>query len=417
MKTKKKNSNYKIKFETEKNQKKAAGNKFLITFVCIFLAIVLTIGIIVGVTFAVNNRNAAVKYKDVSLSEAELAFFAGYCKYDLISKYKGSGAVDTVDFWNTKYLGNLTYGELLKANTKRYVSQVVVFNYLFDKYSRLSSNDKKEIEAAVNEIFVYRMENSEEKFNEEANLCGFSYDDYYGIVTKMYKYNKAYAAFYNANASAISSDLEACLDYYSEYSKVKLLFINTEKDYKFDENGSRVTSNNEFVYVELSEEEKAKRLADAQIIRSAIANYGTDESGQINDAMFASYIEKYPSPYGVKDSKGFYLHEGASYTTWLGAQESDVVKAAIEMYVGEYREVKTETGVCFIYKEYFDKNDGAYLDTSADSCFLDFYDGVVGSEFEKLVIELTAEVELRESYEALDLIKHSQLNYLFIPRM
>ena len=137
----------------------------------------------------------------------------------------------------------------------------------------------------------------------------------------------------------------------------------------------------------------------------------------MNDTMFANYIAKYPSPYGVKDKNGFYLHENASYTAWLGNEVSNVVSTAINMNENEYREVETETGVCFIYKESFSSNDGAYLDASSDSCFLDFYEGVVTNEFEDLVLELLDEVELRSSYEELDLIKISKLNELYIPRI
>ncbi len=420
MKNKKKNGNYKISFESQKNAKKATGNKFLITFVCIFLAIVLTIGIIVGVVSAVKNRNAAVKYKDAMLTEAELSFFASYCKYDLLAKYKNQGAVDTPEFWSSKCPVASSYGALLEYNTKRYVSQMVVLNYIFDRYSRLTSADKEEIKKAVNEIFVYRMESDEQKFNEEAEANGFTYSDYHGIVTKIYKYNKAYKAFYAANASSMTNDANACLDYYGEYSKVKLLFINTEKDYKLDSEGKRVVENNAFVYTELSEEEKAKRLADAEIIRQAIKNYEIDASGQINDTMLADYIAKYPSPYGAKDKNGFYLHENSSYTAWLGNEQKMVVNEALYMEIDErggYKEVKTEQGVCFIYKMPINVNDGAYLDASSDSCFLDFFDGVVSNEFENTVLELIEEVELREAYEALDLVKIAQLNHLFIPRI
>ncbi len=420
MKNKKKNGNYKISFGTEQNAKKSAGNKFLITFVCIFLAIVLVVGIIVGVVSATKNRNAAVKYKDSTLTEAELSFFASYCKYDLLAKYKSQGAVDTPDFWSSKCPIASSYGELLKYNTKRYVSQMVVLNYIFDKYSRLTSSDKEEIEKAVNEIFVYRMDSDEQKFNEEAEANGFSYSDYYGIVTKIYKYNKAYQAFYAANASSITNDANVCLDYYGEYSKVMLLFINTEKDYKLDENGKRIVENNAFVYTELSEEEKAKRLADAETVRQAIKNYEIDASGQINDTMLADYIAKYPSPYGAKDKNGFYLHENSSYTAWLGNEQKMVVNEALYMEIDErggYREVKTEQGVCFIYKMPINVTDGAYLDASSDSCFLDFFEGVVSNEFENTVLELIEEVELREAYEALDLVKIAQLNHLFIPRI
>lgn len=418
MKKKKKNGNYKNNFEDVKNAKKAAGNKFLITFICIFLSIVLITGIIVGVVSFSKNKKAAVKYGSTTLSEAEISFFASYCKYDLLVKYKNSGAEDTLAFWNSKCPVATTYGELLKYNTKKYISQMVVMNYLFDKYSRLTAKDKEEIEIIANEILKYRFDGDESKFNEEAELNNFTYSDFYGIVTKIYKYNKAYQAFYAANSKSISNDLELCLDYYGEYSKVKLLFINTEKDYKLDENGKRVVENNKFVYVDLSEDIKAEREADIKLIRNAIDGYNQDADFQISESMLDTYIAKYKSPYGIKDQNGFYLHENASYTAWLANEHKSVVNEAIYgMIPGEYKEIKTEQGVCFVYKMPINTSDGAYLDASEDSCFLDFFDGAVLNEFDDLVIELTEKVELREAYEDLDLIKLPQLNNLFIPRI
>ena len=62
MKNKKKNSNYKINFEPKKKEKKNKGKVFLITFVCIFLALVIIAGLIFGISAAIKNKKAVVKY-------------------------------------------------------------------------------------------------------------------------------------------------------------------------------------------------------------------------------------------------------------------------------------------------------------------------------------------------------------------
>ena len=87
------------------------------------------------------------------------------------------------------------------------------------------------------------------------------------------------------------------------------------------------------------------------------------------------------------------------------------------MEPGTYKEVKTEQGVCFIYKDKIDVSDFAYLDTSSESCFLDFFQGLVKNEYEKLLLEIADMVELREAYNNLDLIAHPKLNNLLVPRI
>ena len=419
MKKKRKNSNYKIAFESEVKDKKN-GKKFLITFVCIFLSLIIIAGLIIGIFAAIKNKKAVVKYKDVTLTEAEVKFLASYCKYDLLTAYKSEGAKDTPEFWNSKCAIAKNYAELLEYRTKQLVTQVVAANYVFDKYSRLTSEHKNEIKVITKEILDYRMNSSEDNFNSLSLPSGFSYSDYEGIVTKLYKFNKAYNIYSAANYAEMSQNQELCNSFYAEYSKVYLLFINTEKDYKLDSNGNRVDENGKFVYVDLSEEERAKRLADVESIRTALKNCGTDIYPQMSNTMWEQFVAEYPSPYGVKDQNGFYLHDSTSYTTWLENEQSNVVNEALLMESGDYsavQEVKTEQGVCFIYKVPIDVSDKAYLDTSTESCFLDFYASLVASEFEKAVVELSKQVELRDAYYAIDLISHPALNYNLIPRI
>lgn len=417
MKSKKKNSNYKIKFEPEKKVKKPKGKVFLITFVCIFLSLVLIAGIIITAVSISRDRKTVAKYQGATLTEAELKFFASLCKYDFLATWSKYGAADTPEFFNSSCPVAKNFGELLEFKTKQFITQIVAGNYIFDKYSRLTDSDKTEIEKIVNDTFVYRFDSSEEKFNEEALKFGFSYDEYKGIITKFYKYTRSYTAFYAANYQTMTQDEALCASFYSEYSKVKLLFINTEKDYKYDSTGTRITEGKNFVYSKITGEEKEKRLADAELIRQAIAKYGTDESGQISDTMFENYVSKYPSPYGSKDQNGFYLHDNASYTAWLKNEQLMVVNEALLMEPGTYKEVKTEQGVCFIYKDKIDVSDFAYLDTSSESCFLDFFQGLVKNEYEKLLLEIADKVELREAYNNLDLIAHPKLNNLLVPRI
>ena len=70
----------------------------------------------------------------------------------------------------------------------------------------------------------------------------------------------------------------------------------------------------------------------------------------------------------------------------------------------------------FIYKMAIDTSDGAYLDTSAGSCFSDFYADAASESFDAMVSVLLEDVEVRDAYSEIDLIKNPALNYNFVPR-
>jgi hypothetical protein len=382
--------------------------------VSVFLSLVVVAAAVVGIVSGVRNAKTLAKYKGAYLTEAETSFFASYAKYNLMSRLTGES--DTPEFWESKTPYGTKYREVLEYETKQLIKEIVAANYLFDKYSSLTSADKKEINAATEEVIKFHMENDRGKFDAEAEKHGFSYSDYSDIVTKIYKYNKAYSAFESANAASIRQDSKAVLDYYAEYSKVKLIFINTEKDYKLDEKGNRVIENDDYVLVDISEEEKQKREADIAEISTAIANWGTDEAFQMSELMFENYLKKYPSAYyGDKNTNGFYFHADSYYTAWFEYENPEVIREVLTMNEG-FKEVKTKYGVCFIYKDKVNINEMPYLDTSNDSCFSDFYSNLVIREFAKTVEELSGEVEIRDAYSQINLVALPKLNYLFVPR-
>ena len=130
---KKKNNNYKVQFN--KAEPKSNRNVLIISFISVFVAIAVIIGVIFGAIAISKNSKAAFKYEGVTMSEELASFFVSYYKYEYLAMLKRSGvtaAEDTSAFWSTKCNSVNTYGEFLEYNTREYIKQIIVANYLFD---------------------------------------------------------------------------------------------------------------------------------------------------------------------------------------------------------------------------------------------------------------------------------------------
>ena len=420
MKKKRKNSNYKANFELEAQAKGGNQNKLLIGFIAAFLALVLIVGLIFGVRAIVRDRNSVLKYDGEYLTEAEVSFFASYYKKQLMTDLskKGISAVDTEDFWNTSYMPVArTYGDYLKTETEKYLKNIIVANRIFDKYDYLSREEKKEIKRAAEEILAYRAGNDVDKFNEEAGKYGFTYDDFEGIVTKLYKANSAKSAVFGTNSSKILTETELCDTYFGEYSKMKLIFIRVDKEFVLDENGNRVTEEGKDVMRDLTAEEILERENDIAAIRSAIEALENDGDRAMSAEMFEIYLKKYGSGDDYKDTNGYFFHRSSSYTQEFAEEFPEIVDAASYMATGSFLELGTSVGTCFVYKMPFNTSDRNYLDTSEENnCFTDFYTDAASASFIAMLDAFSKDVEFSDAYLEFDFIK-LPYNTDYVPRL
>ena len=180
--------------------------------------------------------------------------------------------------------------------------------------------------------------------------------------------------------------------------------IRTETEFKVDEDGNRVVGpDNKDELRELSESEKEKRQKDISDIRDAISALLSGADGQMSPEYFDTFFGKY-GYYPEYRTSGFYLSPRSSYTIELASEESGllpVCEAAIDMTVGEYREVECDFGVCFVYK--MEKTEYAYLDGDLEAFFSDFYLRVAENMLSESVAELAEEVQVKEELYALNL--------------
>lgn len=393
------------------NREKVAklGRRILIISVCAFVLLVTVFACVLGTVSAIKSRNSAVKYNGVSVDTETLSFFASSYKRMFMTSLRVSGVSDVEDqpaFWNSKGEGEeKTYGELLSDGLKNYVSSIVAANYLFDMYSKLSKADKEKIENAVNSV----IENSEamgdeKEFEKLIDRYGFGIDALRKAAKMLCKASLVQDIMYGEGGSAIKNfsvpgSEELSEEYLKEYTHVKLLIINTET--KTDENGNEIS---------LNEEERAKILLDVERIRGYINAVGTHEA-QMNPDMFDSYIEKYAKD-GIIRRDGYYFHPDADYTKNFPKSHSAVIDKAYEMELNSYAEVRTEDGVCFIYR--YDVTRGIYLSSLAEYCFTDFFSDLSDKLYAENISLYAEEVEFGEKFYEIDLVI-LPYNYKYIP--
>ena len=400
------------------NKKKASlpkGKRLAIIAVSVFLGAVLLFGGVLGTLALVRAASAVVSYRGVTLDEGCVSYLSATYKTVFIRNHR-IGERISESLWESPSDPDpsLTWGELLARSTESYIKGVAVKAYLFDRATRLTAIDRETIEDMRAEVLARAGSVSE--FNKQAEPMGFTYSDYKTAMELIYKANRAMAAIYGSDGSALSSEsyYGVCNEYFAEsYTRVKILFIRTETDFKVDEDGNRIPGvDNKDELRELSESEKEKRRKDISDIRDAISALLSGGDGQMSPEYFDSFFGKY-GYYPEYRESGFYFSPYSSFTKEFVSSDSGllpVFEAACDMSVGEYREVECDFGVCFVYKC---ENVGyAYLDGELEPFFSDFYLRAAEDMLATSVAELAVEVEISEDFYSIDLAALPYNTYL-----
>ena len=393
------------------NRKTAAvrsPRRKLTVILCAALAAVLLFGGVLLTVSAVRSSRAAVRYNGVRFDKGVTAFIAASFKYDYIIYLQRCGvyeAQDTEQFWSSYSIGNTTYGQMLQSELDNYVAQLAVGVYIFDRYSRMTAEDKSAVRTAVADVLEYRASGSELAFNRISEPMGFDFDDFEKGCEIIYKARRAQTAIYGEAGSVLASgDFTEDLDrLYSEYTHVNILMIRTETDFATDADGNRVQGgdgNDE--QVTLSDAKKAERLADVQTVRALISAQGTSAESYMTPGAFREWIKKYDYDPENRDS-GYYFKSGNAYTTEFSRGLPSVVSAALSMQVGEFKEVELEGGVyIFLYK--YDNEPSAYANSSYSRFFTDFYSLCADMLYAEVINTLAYDVEVNGKYHEIDVI-------------
>ena len=378
---------------------KKANNRFLLIFICIFLAVVIIFGATVGIIIGTKNARAAAKYDGVTVDEGVVRCLASRYKAMYLKTLNSMGipADDFAAFWKLDGGDGKSYGELLEENFEAYLSSILVANSLYKMNASFGSDERKIVSAAAKKILDETAEGSVSKFNEQVAKYGFDYKDFKAACELLYKAQMSQALYYGSDGKNLAAYPDECMKYLEKYSHVHLLFIRTDDKIYTDEEGKSEI-------IELTPEEKAQKQATLSEIRLAISNLESGEDGKMNPQMFKGYLEKSdgdPSYHTV----GYYFYENAAATREFAEEYGDVVAMAYEMSVGDYREVKIDTdtfkGYCFLYKS--EVEGGAYLSTT--NVFLsDFYSDAALYLYNEVLNTLIPDVEYTAKYDDIDLV-------------
>ena len=110
------------------------------------------------------------------MSEEVASCFVTRYKYEYMRELRRAGAnpEDTYGFWNKDAGEGKSYGEILESRTRNYIAQILVSNYLFDKYGKLTSEERELISDEAEAYLYDQAEGSKSKFNELAAEFGLS---------------------------------------------------------------------------------------------------------------------------------------------------------------------------------------------------------------------------------------------------
>ncbi len=378
-------------------------NRFLVIFISIFLAVVLTFGGVLGLISILKNARAVVKYDGVYIDRGSAVYLASYYKLQYIRALRLSGvdAKDTDSFWKSTDESGKTYSELFSESFCEYVASIAVANALFSSYSSYTSLDKKTVTQSCEEILKYHAADSVSTFNDKCEKYGFDYNDFLNAAELIYKAQRAEDVIYGRDGSNLSNFPEECEKYLSTYSHVSLLFIRTEDVLVRDEEGNIIYDDAGNPTVRpLIDEEKAERAETMAVLDAAIEAKKNGADGQITPQMFDLYLKKSDGDPGMYE-KGYYFHSSAETTAEFSLEFPEIVEASLSMSENEYTRVDCSIGVCYIYK--YPVASEAYAD-SENLFFSDFFSDAADYLYGEALYELSSEVTIKSEFYEIDFV-------------
>ena len=379
------------------------GQKILLIFTAAFVLAAVIFAVVFGAMMMARRAMAAVRYESVNMDEKTAAYLASYNKLVFMGKLNASGieSSDDVNFWSSLNENGVTYGQLLVTSTANYLSDIVIANYHFDRYAKLTDEQEEKIRSEVEAIFS--------KFDSKSldEVLAASGTDRNGVARGVEMINKAKlakSAIYGEGGVNLANYPDECEKYLQEYSRVKILLINKEKTFRLDENGKRVVGNDgNYEMRDLTENEKLQRAELIAEIDGLISGYENGGNLQMREDIFEDYIERYGEWELDKTESGYYFSEYSAYKAAFATNVSaDVADAALEMEEESYKKVETDSGIWYLYR--CPVQSGAYADTSEDGFFADFYSDAADFLYSDLLRTLREDVEFTGKIDDKDIV-------------
>lgn len=282
--------------------------------------------------------------------------------------------------------------EIARANIER--SLVCVG--LFDGYGlRLDTAARDLVNAAVES-----MEESlggREALEEALSVWGMTVG---GLKTALLHEQKAAALrdylFGEGGVYAISE--ETAEKYYQEtYARVYMIFI-PYVDFELDAAGNRIFDP---VTQRYRYKNKISSLLEVQKERAALVREAC--AGELTQADFLALVKKYNEDESAKTyENGYFFSRDEDYSTYI----KELPAAALDMKVGEVREVVSDYGVHFLYRA--ESTKGAYKEEKNADFFASFDKNLKDYAFATLISAELPFVTV-ENRELLDSIRYEDI--------
>ena len=404
--------------QDRRSAKRAKGRRFLITFVCIFLALVIGLGSGFGIYIAVRNKNSAIRIGNITVSEGSARFLVSTFKSDYIALLHNNqiDAYDSERFFASEAEDGVSYGEHLSEYVRGRLVSVVASAEIYSK--ALGRTDARDVAlATANQILSLRFSGDEDKFNEEAEKLGFDFDDYTDAIELLYTELAAMEAIYGADGENLSQYPEQCAEYLETFARVQILFLMENDRYSLDENGDYIENpadNGETALThQMSESEKALR----EELITKLSGYVSEGRMTEDTVMYyqptakGDYEKSDGDPYWLGGvDLGYYFNMDSGETKRFAKRYEGVVEAAFDMSVGEYRMVECPSidGVCLLYR--CEPSGVAYANTE-NPFFSDFYSNASYFLYSKVIDTYKDEVVFGERFDKIDVVsqKNSKL--------
>ncbi len=320
------------------------------------MSLVISIVLILSVMASCAKQKTAMEYEDCRITTNMYSYWLSQIKSGYVSSSN-----DTEDYWNTQYTDGGTYGEKLKEIVDFNVKVNLVCMSLFDELGlKITSEEKKEIDTAINDLLVSYGTKSE--LNSMLAEFGINVNILKDIYTIDLKASKVYEALYADGGSREIDDEELDKFYKENYSRIDIIFVYDSFEYKKDENGNLIfnQTTNTYEKTDLNDEQKANKKALADDIFKKV------QSGEDFGELKKQYNE-YPD--GNKYELGYFISAND-----IGSYDSDIYLAVSQMEIGDVKKVEKDGAICIIKrnelteKPYVDKNYTDMFKNIVDYC-------------------------------------------------
>ena len=319
----------------------------------------------------------AVKYNNTKITEGMYEYMYASLKRFYLDTY--DDIRDNAEAWAEMVSEDQTYAEYVDCKIRETIKVFVISAELYDSYGYTINSEGRALISEEEQSAIDYF-GGEEKLTEalEKNF-GMTGEELRKVYEIQYKYERMLY-----DSGMVQADDASREEYYNEkYVRIKLIYIGTKNGYKTDEEGNLIINGSGYEMYELSDEEKAEKIALADDILSRV------ESGELtfDDAYADASVNEFDIsgyPNGLYFGRDNYADTGLI----------DVAQTAFDMEIGDVGRVSDENGEFLICR--YELIDSAYDSAEDYSQFSDLDELCAKYKFDKRMQELLPGIEYNE---------------------